>query len=440
MKRLFFYVLCVLIIGIPLERLYAKTHIKYPLSISKDGRYFIQKNGKPFLYHADTPWQIFYKLTREEALEYMTHRKTQGFNTLQIQISMDVNHPNRYGETPFMDANDFNTVCDAYHIRAKEYVHMADSLGFLVVISQPWLGCCSEAYGCRDDKPLRRNGTAKCKKYGEYLGHLFSDCPNVMWIMGGDNNPGADAPSIEAMAEGLRKAAPRHQLITYHASASFSSSDIYPEAPWLGFSMIYSYYRAKNGNPEVYEAAHKEYCKERKMPFVLGESQYEGSEGNDTGTPFQVRRQPYWCLLGGGAGSAYGSRAWCMPENWREILRYSGADQQKYFIDFFSKLKWHTLIPDIDNRFVIQTDREYGNPDYVIAALSKDKKLAVCYLAEGGEIKCDLALLKPEMKACWYNPRNGEYIVLGEQKNKICTFVTPDKYDWVLLFQKKISL
>lgn len=432
--QLFFCILCIWVLP---EFLEAKKSTRYPLSVSKNGRYFVQRNGKPFLYHADTAWQMFYKLTREEAIVYMEHRKKQGFNTLQIQITMDVNHPNRYGETPFINANDFNTVCDAYHVRAKEYVHIADSLGFLVVISQPWLGCCFEAYGGKEDKPLRQNGPEKCRKYGEYLGNLFSDCSNVMWIMGGDNNPGADAPAIEAMAEGLRKSAPKFQLITYHASASFSSSDIYPDAEWLGFSMIYSYFREKNGNAEVYEAAHKEYKKKHKMPFVLGESQYEGFSGNDTGTPFHVRRQSYWSLLGGSAGSAYGSSAWCVPENWRKILYYPGADQQKYFIDFFSRIEWSSLIPDLDNQVVIHEGERYGDVDYIVSAVSENRDLAVCYLSRGKAVKCNLERMKSGLTAYWYNPRNGKYIKIGKQKNKICSFKAPDENDWVLFFSKK---
>ena len=60
----------------------------FPLKISENRRYFVDQDGKPFLYHADTGWQIFTQLTTDEAIEYMSFRKAQGFNTIQVQLAM----------------------------------------------------------------------------------------------------------------------------------------------------------------------------------------------------------------------------------------------------------------------------------------------------------------------------------------------------------------
>lgn len=407
----------------------------FPIRINKTGKYFEDNKGKPFLYHADTGWQLFYKLTPEEAEFYMLRRKEQGFNTLQIQISMDVNAPNYKGDKPFINANDFTTVQEAYHDHAVKMVKIAEKLGFLIVITQPWQGCCSEAYGCRADKPLQMNGEEKCYFYGKYLGNKFSTCKNVFWAMGGDNLPKADGPAILAMAKGLRETAPAHQLITYHGAPTHSSTDIYPEADWLGFSMIYTYWKDKNGNPEVYQSALKEYNKNLDMPFVLGESQYEGFVGNDIGTPKQVRRQPYWCLLMGGAGSAYGSRLWFFPSDWREMIEYPGAWQQKHFINFFKKIKWHKLRPDQDHRFAIEGFGQYGTTGFVVTAISEDKKFAVSYFHSKQSVKYDLRKLAiKNVKMKWYDPRTGKYT--KSEKISVTDYITltpPSDDDWVLL-------
>ena len=47
----------------------------FPLKISENGRYFVDQTGKPFFYHADTGWQIYQRLTTEEAREYLVFRK-----------------------------------------------------------------------------------------------------------------------------------------------------------------------------------------------------------------------------------------------------------------------------------------------------------------------------------------------------------------------------
>ena len=75
----------------------AQSQTKFPLKISGNKRYFISQQGKPFLYHAETGWQIFTNLTTEEAVEYLSFRKSQGFNTIQVQVVMSPEQVNRYG-------------------------------------------------------------------------------------------------------------------------------------------------------------------------------------------------------------------------------------------------------------------------------------------------------------------------------------------------------
>jgi hypothetical protein len=43
---------------------------RFPIKISNNKRYFIDADGKPFLYHADTGWQIFTNLEQR----YITPR------------------------------------------------------------------------------------------------------------------------------------------------------------------------------------------------------------------------------------------------------------------------------------------------------------------------------------------------------------------------------
>jgi len=418
----------------------------FPLQISSNGRHFVDGQGYPFLYHADTGWQIFSQLTTEEAREYLLFRKNQGFNTIQTQIVMSPEQVDRYGRPPFGGDADFSRPDPAYHDHVARVLDIADSLGLLVTMSQPWLGCCEEGFGNRPDKPIRRNGPDKNRKYGEYLGRKFSRFNNLFWIIGGDNDPKGDLKEIVAFAEGLRAAAPKHQLLTYHASASHSSTDLFHYADWLGFSMVYTYWRDKPGEwvnpeqmPEVYEVCLREYNKSHVMPFILGEAQYEGFTGNDIGTPFQVRRQPYWIMLCGGAGHAYGSELWNFPANWREIMLYPGAGQLRHFIDFFSALPWWMLVPDQRHRVVVAGYGEYMKTDYVTTAVSEDSKLLVSYLSQRQTLVADLSKLHGGTKtARWFDPRNGQYRdVPNISPNALNQFTPPSNEDWVLLVKSK---
>jgi len=106
----------------------------FPLKISENKRYFVTQQNKPFLYHAETGWQIFTQLTTEEAVEYLLFRKSQGFNTIQVQIVMAPEQVNRYGQKPFDGDVDFSRPNEAYHDHISTILSKADSLGLLIAM------------------------------------------------------------------------------------------------------------------------------------------------------------------------------------------------------------------------------------------------------------------------------------------------------------------
>lgn len=441
MRKTELFILFLILLSLSLEAQY-----RFPLKISENKRYFKDANGKPFLYHADTGWQIFTQLTTAEALEYLSFRKNQGFNTIQVQLVMSPEQVNRYGHKPFLGNNDFSRPDEAYYDHVAEIIAKADSLGLLIVMSQPWLGCCQEGFGGRPDKPFQANGPEKSRKYGEYLGKKFARFNNLFWIMGGDNDPKGDRLSLFAFFDGLRKTAPKHQLMTYHASPPHSSTDLFQYADWLGFSFIYTYWREKPNEwvtsdlqPHVYEAALMEWSKSDTMPFVLGESQYEGTGkiDNDMGTPHIIRRQAYWTMLCGGAGHAYGSDLWNFPADWRKIMDYPGAWQLKHFREFFETIPWWTLVPDVKHQFVVTGYGEWTKNDFVTTAVSADKRLLISYLPEIQPVTVDFSTLAGnKFTIKWYDPKNGSLLkqsALSEKKVKKLN--TPAGEDFILAIE-----
>ncbi len=418
----------------------------FPIKISENNRYFVTQQNKPFLYNAETGWHIFTALTYKEAIEYMVARKAQGFNTLQVMLVMYTDQVNRNGDKPFFNNNDFSQPNESYHNHVARVINAADSLGLLVAMSQPWLGCCGEGFGTLPSKPIQKNGVEKSRMYGEYLGKKFSSFKNLFWIMGGDNDPKEDRQEIVAMAEGLFSSAPSHQLITYHASPPHSSTDLFQYAPWLGFSFIYTYWHEKpnvwvTGDllPHVYEAALREWSKSDVMPFVLGEAQYEGDGtiDNDMGNAQIIRRQAYWTILCGGAGVAYGSDIWNFPAHWRKILQYPGANQLKYFIQFFENIEWNLLIPDIQHKAVVANYGEWSHNNYVTTAVTSNKKMLVSYIPQVQSLVIDFGYLSGnKFKGEWFNPSNGKTEKVFEIEGKNVQRVSPPSgEDWVLLLR-----
>lgn len=52
------------------------------IRVSIDQRYLMTTEGKPFFWLGDTDWELFHRMTREEAEELLEIRKQQGFNVI----------------------------------------------------------------------------------------------------------------------------------------------------------------------------------------------------------------------------------------------------------------------------------------------------------------------------------------------------------------------
>src|SRR5262249_39737439 len=79
------------------------------LKVSKNGRYFVDQDGKPFFYLGDTAWLIFQRLDNKEVEDYLKDRAAKGFTVLQAYVirGLEKRHPdgpiNLLGESPFVD-------------------------------------------------------------------------------------------------------------------------------------------------------------------------------------------------------------------------------------------------------------------------------------------------------------------------------------------------
>ncbi len=431
----------------------------FPVKISDNGRYLVDQNNAPFFYNAETAWRLFTNLSKEEAVELMQIRKDQGFNVIQVSLldNPEESLKNHYGDEPFTSYTDLSTPSDPYFDHVYEVVREAEKMGLVIAITAVWKGCCGGDWA----EPLTENGAEKAGLFGNYLGKKFHDLQNVMWILGGDNDPGGHLDHYREMAVNIEKHSP-HQLQTFHAASSHSSSDVLPYSSqgWLDFSMTYTYYAGKDvwltilnrGEMlEVYEVNHIEYFKRPVRPFLLGESQYEGDgkaqNPDELDFPAVVRRQAYWSVLGGGCGHAYGSWNWKVTPEWRKVKNMPGAIQMGYFRKFFEDRKWFDLVPDIDGLIITSGAGVYGKTSYLTAAQTPDKLSTVIYVPPSQEDVRTFEVMPgtntQHLTARWYDPTNGKYsksgkgFLRGMDKH---SFTTPGRNstgsnDWVLVLE-----
>jgi hypothetical protein len=382
----------------------------FPLKASENRRYLVDSAGKPFFYHADTPWMLLLALNSAEAEEYLRDRKAKGFTALQIMLTGFLNSKNRAGQLPFHGDHDVSRPNEAFFAHADAIIRKATEMGFLLAIAPMWSGCCGEGWANHHPQagkplgPLNVAGPEKARAWGRWVGDRYAGFKNIIWIMGGDRDPDISFNEICALAEGIREKAP-HQLMTVHNGAQ-PSARYYNEAVWLDLNAAYTYQEVQG---QIFEE-----WRQRKpvRPIFLSESGYE-HEKNDGryGTPFRLRRQAYGSVLSGALmGHAYGHRdIWRFNQDWRKSLNDTGIRQMAQVLGFFTTRAWWKLEPDQGEGIVTQGRGTLGQDDYVSAGLATDGSFLLIYIPVARPIHVDLSRLSGNSKARWFDPTNGHY-------------------------------
>src|SRR5947207_7309478 len=76
------------------------------LKVCENRRFLCAADGKPFFYLADTGWEIFHRLDRKQAADYLDIRASQGFNAIQAVALAEfdgITVPNAYCKLPLID-------------------------------------------------------------------------------------------------------------------------------------------------------------------------------------------------------------------------------------------------------------------------------------------------------------------------------------------------
>ena len=60
--------------------------VQAQIQISSNNRFLRTVDDHPFFWLGDTDWELFHRLTREEAVEFINIRSDQGFNVLQADM------------------------------------------------------------------------------------------------------------------------------------------------------------------------------------------------------------------------------------------------------------------------------------------------------------------------------------------------------------------
>lgn len=424
------------------------------LRISPNKRYLVTAEGKPFFYLGDTAWELFHRLNREEATQYLENRARKGFTVVQAVglAELDgLNDPNPYGHKP-LEGNDPARPVEAYWKHVDFVVEKANALGLYVGFLPTW----GDKWNTRGGRPEVLT-PKNAEVFGEWLGRRYRDA-GLIWVLGGDRpvETALHREILRAMGAGLRKGDGGAHLITYHPNGGSGSAEPLHSEEWLDFNM------RQNGHGAEFTGRYDktvfDYGRVPVKPVMDAEPIYEDHpvsfRPDEMGHSIaaDVRRPLYWNLFTGAFGHTYGHHSvWQMwapnrkPVNrpllpWAEALDQPGAGQMHFARRLLESRPFLSRVPD--DSLIVTSDVLSAMPGAgryrFVATRDESGSYAMVYAPVGRKFSVRLEKLSgTRIVAWWFNPRNGEAKRIGEfARIGVKEFSPPDPgemMDWVLV-------
>ena len=456
LRRLILAMLATLFVGLPTS---ASDRM---LKVSDNRRFLCEADGRPFFYLGDTAWELFHRLTREEADLYLRDRASKGFTVIQAVALAEfdgLGTPNAYGRLPLIDNDPTRPdIKDGprndYWDHVDDVINQAESLGLFVGLLPTWGDKWNKKWGQGPEIFSPENA----ETYGRWLGSRYKTKP-IIWILGGDRPVETDRQreTIRALARGVRQGDGGRGLITFHPTGGQGSATEFHGDEWLDFNM------RQNGHVAEftgrYDATRSDYDRTPIKPVLDAEPIYEGHPvsfnakllGHSIAS--DVRRPLYWDLFSGACGHTYGHHAvWQFfdPErrppvnnplaHWKRAIDDPGAGQMQIARWLLESRPYLSRIPDQD--VIVASEAPTSVPGagryQFVATRDEQGSYAMVYAPVGRAFKVRMNKISgAQVNAWWYSPRDGKATHVGVFSNEgEREFSPPDlgeMIDWVLV-------
>lgn len=421
------------------------------LSVSDNRRFLTTDDGTAFFWLADTAWELFHKLSIEEAEDYLRLRSEQGFNVIQAVALAEfdgLRKENAYGRLPLKPdgLSSFDPEQPdlegpySYWDHVDRILDLAAELGLYIAFLPTWGDKYYKAHGIGPEIFNVKNAYS----YGRWLGIRYKNRPNLIWVLGGDRHL-TDPNHLEivrSMSNGLSDGDGGRHLMTAHPAGASSSSTLLHNEVWLDFNMVQSGHG--RDHLENYRFILSDYSRTPTKPVMDAEPCYEDhpvsfNSANGYFDAVDARRAAYFNIFSGGCGHTYGHHSvWSMttgPDDyfimtWRQALRRPGAGQMRHLRRLIESLPFlqHRISPELLN------ETESGLNQ---ALAIRGEHHALIYFPNGVVTEVHFSRFGEELtKAEWFNPRNGALQPYGDLPTLESETVMPPSSgrgeDWVL--------
>jgi hypothetical protein len=371
-----------------------------PIRVGKDGCYFVDAKGEPFFWLGDTAWPLFTQYAPEDAEAYLDNRARKGFTVIQAMLGWCAGGSSK---EPMPAANyaGHRAWTDSPARPSKEFFRHVDRLldyaaaRGLVLAVLPTLGSFVNE--------LEVFNTRNAGAYGRWLGKRYQDCPNILWVNGGDRVPTGHEAVWRALGRGLREGDKGAHLISFHPCGWHSSSQFFHDEDWLDFNMIQTW----ADWAKIHPAVTTDGLMWPRKPVVLAEPAYEDGPEYPSGpiTPAIMRRQAWWAFMAGGYFTYGQNQMWRMEPGWTAAFDIPGAFQMGHFKTIATSHPWWRMVPD-QGMFAsgIGSERTLN-----AARRSVGGDCAMVYLSSQCHVLIHLdKILTRSVKATLVNPQDGQ--------------------------------
>ncbi len=390
----------------------------FPVAVSENKRYLVDRNGDPVFWLGTTQWQLFREYTPDEARTIIERSAANGFKFVQVMLMGvgDGTAPNVHGQKPWID-DDPLTPNEEYFKNVDAILDMAGDNNVAISMT---------LYHQRYREHITLE---KARPWARWLAGRYRDVPHIVWSM----TPEASeefVPVLRELAAGLREGDEGRHPITFKPDPSPHSSSFIHTADWLDFNSMQTWADVKL----IYPMVTKDYNLAPTKPVLMAEGAYEaGSEYRFEVTPLWVRRQAYYSYLAG-AHHTYGHNdSWRVLPTWKQALDAPGAAQMGILKRIFmARRDWWLLVPD---QSVFASGGQTAGEMLCLAARHQDGKWVMVYLAEEASISVNMERVAGTgVNAFWVNPKTGDAVPAGTFPNSgQRPFSTPDGWEDALL-------
>jgi len=414
-----------------------------------DNKRFLLKDGKPFFWLGDTGWELFHRLSREEADKYLKRRSGQGFTVIQAVVLAEfdgLHTPNANGDTPLI--NDDPTKPNEKYFQHVDYIiDKAASYNINIGLLPTWGDkVFKNTWGVGPEIFNEQNAAI----YAAWIANRYKNKTNIIWILGGDRLPRdeKDVRIWRAMGNAIMKATNNKAIISFHPQPNnLGSAEWFHKDDWLAFNMFQTGHCRATA---VYDRMQADYTLQPTKPVMDAEPIYEDHpvcfNVKDLGTSsaYDVRRSAYLDLFAGAFGHTYGCHdMWQFyssrhePVNgphvfWTDAIELPGANQMIFVKNLILS---HSMLDRVPDQSLIK-ENDYVPAERIQATRGSDYLFV--YSTVGKPFHVIMGKIQgSELQAYWYNPRTGKSTDIGVVNNKdVREFAPPSSgygQDWVLV-------